>query len=317
MNADFAKIINSFNAGLGKHIPASFGNCTDVQPTAWFGSKTEEILAPRPCIGTAPIYYVRTSIYEALGRWFTGINTAHLETMEVQVIPSPPPRSQSRDDHDDCGEKENGLHNNHIDNNYTNVSNFWRSWFLPSRQHGQESEARAVVFARQLESRSRPPSTLSFSITGKIKDLKLSLRIAECWSPDVWVTKRCDTLWDNADSCCGDDISFRISASAECHNEFPFLRHQRLNEINVSTLAIKERIIWGRRYTFQDITAAVVSWLHNIVSSYTEAVSGDPMFSLLEWNGRQMVLADVLNQALFYNYPEGLICPPATEEIVG
>eukprot|EP00923_Selenidium_pygospionis_P051493 GHVN01089341.1.p1 GENE.GHVN01089341.1~~GHVN01089341.1.p1 ORF type:complete len:1071 (+),score=130.63 GHVN01089341.1:153-3365(+) len=404
MNEAFGEMISSFNNGLSGQLPASFGNCSDPQPIATGLLKhVTAQLAPKPCIGDTPIYYSRTTSYEVLGRWLTGLNTAQLNKLQIGVattnstigVPAPSPSvSPSASRHHDSLNHHDGDHNEgqndqpphslvekmrgdkstsgHGDtkNEYSpenlNVDgssdsssssssaapppafgpgdDLGEGMMVNSRRlyrdgddryvHGDEShESRLPLWlpvafgvpgqsrlsfslnSRHLESiNATSPSDVSvsrltLSVEGTLKELNLSLRIGECLSPDVWVTKKCDTLWDNTDSCCGNNVTFHINATAECHDGFPYLRNPEVNSINVSKLVVKERIIFGKQYDFQDITQSVIDEVTSKVTRYVSAKSGDVDASVLYWGGRPLVLVDVLNQLIFYNYPEVFKCP--------
>jgi len=139
-------------------------------------------------------------------------------------------------------------------------------------------------------------SKLALSVSGALDHIPMSLAIGECFTPDVYVTGKCDKLWDNTDSCCGSNKRFNLVVIADCFEDFPFVRNIAINKINLDPIVISVSVI-GFKIDLQDVTANVTSALSNVIEPYVSEKA------FINWGEKEppLTLADLVNRIIKLN----------------
>lgn len=139
-------------------------------------------------------------------------------------------------------------------------------------------------------------SKLALSVAGALDHIPMSLAIGECFTPDVYVTGKCDKLWDNTDSCCGSNKRFNLVVIADCFEDFPFVRNIAINKINLDPIVISVSVI-GFKIDLQDVTANVTSALSNVIEPYVSEKA------FINWGEKEppLTLADLVNKIIKLN----------------
>jgi len=138
---------------------------------------------------------------------------------------------------------------------------------------------------------------LALSIAGALDNIPMSLAIGECFTPDVYITGKCDAVWDNTNSCCGSNKRFSISVIAECHEDFPFVRNITINKIKIDPIVISVSIV-GFKVNLQDVTSNVTSALGDVLEPYVSEKA------FISWGGDKepaLTLADLVNRIIKLN----------------
>jgi hypothetical protein len=136
---------------------------------------------------------------------------------------------------------------------------------------------------------------LALTISGAMTDIPMSLSVAECFTPDVYITGHCDRVWDNTDACCGQNKQFNIVVIADCHEEFPFVRNITIQRVNIDRIVISERVI-GVHINLSDITDKIQDALVGILEPYVSTKA------FINWGkGELLTLGDLINKVIQLN----------------
>jgi len=139
-------------------------------------------------------------------------------------------------------------------------------------------------------------SKLALSVSGALDHIPMSLAIGECFTPDVYVTGKCDKLWDNTDSCCGTNKRFNLVVIADCYEDFPFVRNIAINKINLDPIVISVSVI-GFKIDLKDVTANVTTALSDVLEPYVSEKA------FINWGEKEppLTLADLVNRIIKLN----------------
>ena len=108
---------------------------------------------------------------------------------------------------------------------------------------------------------------LALSIAGAMESIPMSLSIGECFTPDVYITGKCDKLWDNTDACCGSNKRFSIVVIADCFEEFPFVRNINISKVGIDPIVISVSVI-GFKIDLEDVTEKVRGAIEEVLQPF-------------------------------------------------
>jgi len=152
------------------------------------------------------------------------------------------------------------------------------------------AEIEAIVLSAPVKQK------LALSISGKMNDIPMSLSIAECFTPDVYVTGNCDKLWDNTEACCGQNKHFNVVVIADCFEEFPFVRNISMSKVTIDPIVISVSVI-GFKINLEDVTEKVRGAIDQQIRPYLS----DKAF--IQWGDKDppLTLADLVNKIIKLN----------------
>ena len=146
-------------------------------------------------------------------------------------------------------------------------------------------------------------SVFAVAIDGEFGSLPLSLYIAQCSTPDVWITGKCDKLWDNTEACCGTRKKFSIVVLSECYPEFPFVRNIKVHSILVDPMQVEESVMGIVKVNLKDLTDSVQTTLKGELTPYLNEKKFIP------WGDKNLTLSDLINKILLLNAGDHFSCP--------
>lgn len=113
---------------------------------------------------------------------------------------------------------------------------------------------------------------LEFNMQLLFHNLPMSIKLDGC-APVVG----CTNLFDNRDSCCGDDKVVSLKVKLNCHEDKPFLRDIKVKDVNISPkLEVKASAFGKFDIKLKDITDDVEKQLEETAATYleVEAIEG-------------------------------------------
>jgi hypothetical protein len=137
---------------------------------------------------------------------------------------------------------------------------------------------------------------IALTIAGQMENIPMSLGIGECFTPDVYITGKCDKIWDNTDACCGSNKRFSIVVIADCFEDFPFVRNIAINKVGLDPIVISVSVI-GFKVNLEDVTEKIRLALTNVLQPYVS----DKAF--INWGDKEpaLTLADLVNRIIKLN----------------
>lgn len=137
---------------------------------------------------------------------------------------------------------------------------------------------------------------LALSISGAMESIPMSLAIGECFTPDVYITGKCDKLWDNTDACCGANKRFNIMVIADCFEEFPFVRNITISKVGIDPIVISVSVI-GFKIDLEDVTEKVRVAITDVLQPYVSTEA------FINWGDKEppLTLADLVNRIIKLN----------------
>jgi len=144
---------------------------------------------------------------------------------------------------------------------------------------------------------------MAVAVDGEFASLPLSLYIAECSTPDVWITGRCRAIWDNLDACCGSNKKFNVMILSQCYPEYPFVRNITVHSIRVDPMHVQEKVMGLVTVSLTDLTDTVQEKLKQELGPYLNERKFIP------WGGENISLGDLINKILLLNAGENFSCP--------
>lgn len=136
---------------------------------------------------------------------------------------------------------------------------------------------------------------LALSIAGAMESIPMSLAIGECFTPDVYVTGKCDKIWDNTEACCGKNKRFNIVVIADCFEEFPFVRNITISKVGIDPIVISVNVI-GFKVDLEDVTEKVRGALTEVLQPYVSSKA------FIQWGDKDpLTLADLVNRIIKLN----------------
>lgn len=229
MNRALAGVLPLMNDVINHTLPRSLGDCNQTK------SIEGDSLAPMPCIGDGPLYHATTTglgvkaveKQHVLARWVTGVNTIHIDSISVHVIPD-----------------------------------------------------------------SKKP--IEVAIRGEIRDMKISIRIEQCW------LQVCKVLWDNTDGCCKPNREFELIVATDCNDDgdLATVGDFKVEWFNIDNIVLSENVLGLFQEKLADLTPRVKDTVKNLT---TNVFQGDAMFL-------NLTFSQVVSRLWRYNTDGGMTC---------
>lgn len=226
LNHALEGVLPLLNNAMGQNLPRSIGDC---------GSNASS-LAPPPCVSAGALYNSTKEGWgigpaqekqRVLARWVTGVNTVHLKSVSLHVIPD-------------------------------------------------------------------SPKPIQVSIRGQVLDLKMSIRIEQCW------LQYCKALWDSTDGCCKPHRQFEIIIATDCgdHAGQATLGEFAVEYFNIDDVVLSEDVLGLFHEKLADLTPRVKATVKNLTA---KVFQGDTMFL-------NHTFSEVLSTLWRYNTARGMSC---------
>eukprot|EP00906_Rhabdomonas_costata_P009422 RCo013330 len=118
---------------------------------------------------------------------------------------------------------------------------------------------------------------LALSLQAVVHSLPMSLRIAQCVTPNSWFSNTCSTLWDNTEACCGEQRHLQAVFLANCSEEAPYITGMMIQAIEVEALPVRENILGGLQAQVADVSKAAANALRLLLLPFLEGARFIPL----------------------------------------